>query len=159
MRALALLTLTLAIAGCSQPAPTPAQSTAGAPAAVASASGVAACNGVDPADVQPLLSAAITSAKANAGDANVCVFSTDGYSSISVTVRPSGGQDTLKTWHKGPAQPLPGVGDDAVFEPDLKEVVAAHGDTLCTVTAMGGQSSGATAQTEGALCAKIFARR
>ena len=109
------------------------------------------------ADVQPLLTGPITSAKPAPSDPDSCVFSTAGFSSISITVRSTGGKDTLATWHKGPVTPVPGVGDDAVWEPDLKEVVASRGDELCTVTAMGPEVSPATATTEGALCNKAFA--
>jgi hypothetical protein len=86
------------------------------------------------------------------------MFATAGFSSISVTLRPGAGKQTMESWHKGPATPLPGVGDDALWESDLKEVVAAKGDTLCTVTAMGPEVGPATAESEGALCNKIFAR-
>jgi hypothetical protein len=167
MRALVLLSLAMVMAGCSKPVSTPGASAPGAATAVTSASsggggdsgGGGGCDGhrISEADVQPLLSGPITLVKPALSDADSCVFATAGFSSISVTVRPGQGKQTLESWHKGPATPLPGVGDDAVFEADLKEVVATRGDTLCTVTAMGQETAPATAQTEGALCNKVFA--
>jgi len=170
MRALVLLSLTLVVAGCSKAAPPSAANAATAPAIVAaSASGggagggsdggaAGACGGhLSQADVQPLLTGPITSVKPAPSDPDSCVFSTAGFSSISVTVRSSGGKDTLQSWHKGPVTPVPGVGDDAVWEPGIQEIVASKGDTLCTVTAMGPEVAPASATTEGALCNKVFA--
>jgi hypothetical protein len=172
MRALALLPLALVIAGCSQaPPPSGGNASSAAPAvapaataAAPAATGVASAEGsacdrqlIGQADVQPLLTGPITSVKPSPGDAKTCVFATAGFSSITVTLWPGEGKQTLESWHKGPATPLPGVGDDAVWEADLKEVVANRGETLCTVTAMGSEAAPATAQSEGALCNKIFA--
>jgi hypothetical protein len=165
MRALVLLSLAVLMAGCSKAAPPSAANAPAAPAVTPSASdsggassgGAAACDGLSEADVQPLLTGPITSVKPAPSDADSCVFATAGLSSISVTVRSSGGKETLESWHKGPVTPVPGVGDDAVWEPDLKEVVASKGDTLCTVTAMGSEVAPATPTTEGALCSKVFA--
>jgi hypothetical protein len=72
-------------------------------------------------------------------------------------VRSSGGKDTLQSWHKGPVTPVAGIGDDAVWEAAIQELVASKGDVLCTVTAMGPEVAPATATTEGALCSKVFA--
>ena len=69
----------------------------------------------------------------------------------------AGGKQTLESWHKGPVTPVPGVGDDAVWEAGIQELVASRGDKLCTVTAMGPEVAPATAETEGALCSKVFA--
>ena len=161
MRAPVLLPVILAIAGCSKPASSSAANsanTASAASAVTSA-GASACDRhlIGQADVQPLLTGPITAVKPLPSDPESCAFSTAGFSSITVTLRPGQGRQTLKSWHAGPVTPLPGVGDDAVWEPDLKEVVASRGDTLCTVTAMGPEVTPATPQTEGALCNKIFA--
>jgi hypothetical protein len=165
MRALALLAVTsavtLTVAGCSKTAPPSGGNAPAAPPAVASAGnggGDGGCGGhLSQADVQPLLTGPITSVKPAPSDADSCVFSTAGGSSVSVTVRSSGGKQTLESWHKRPVTPVTAVGDDAVWEPDLKEIVASKGDTLCTVTAMGPEVAPATADTEGALCNKIFA--
>jgi hypothetical protein len=161
MRALVLLSLTVVIAGCSRTASSSGGYAASAAKVVTSTSGEgSACDRhlVSEADVQPLLTGPITSVKPLTSDAESCVLATAGFSSITVTLRPGQGKQTLESWHKGPATPLPGVGDDAVWESDLKEVVASRGDTLCTVTAMGPQVTPATAETEGGLCSKMFAR-
>jgi len=173
MRTLVLVCLALVMAGCSKTASSSGGNAAGAGTVATSSDGNAAgaatvvtstgsgnpCDRhlVSEADVQPLLAGPITSVKPLGSDADSCMFATAGFSSISITLRPTGGKETLASWHKGPVTPLPGVGDDAVFEPDLKEVVASRGDALCTVTAMGPQVGPATAQTEGALCNKVFA--
>lgn len=161
MRMLILLSLTLAIAGCSKTASSSGEIAAGPVKVLTSTSGVgSACERqlISQADVQPLLAGPITSVKPLTSDAESCMFATAGFSSISVTLRPGAGKQTMESWHKGPATPLPGVGDDALWESDLKEVVASKGDTLCTVTAMGPEVGPATAESEGALCNKIFAR-
>ena len=164
MRAPVLLLVTLAAAGCSKTASSSVASVAAAAnvagaANVATSGGASACERhlIDQADVQPLLTGPITSVKPLESDPESCMFSTAGFSSITITVRPGQGKQTLESWHHGPVTPLRGVGDDAVWEADLKEVVAAKGDTLCTVTAMGPQVTPATAQSEGALCNKVFA--
>ena len=169
MRALVLVSIALVFAGgCSKTASPPAN-TASAAAAVtpagasngdsasSAAGGDCALRAISQADVQPLLTGPITSMKPSPSDPNSCVFSTAGFSSITIAVHPGEGKQTLQSWHKGPVTPVPGVGDDAVWEPDLKELVAAKGDTLCTVTAMGSEVAPATAQTTGALCNKAFA--
>ncbi len=175
MRALVLLALVLVAAGCSKTASSPggnaaagagAASSPSANAAGAATAGAAAGGGESPCerhlvsqdDVQPLLSGPITSVKASGpSDPHSCMFATAGFSSISVTLRPDGGRQTLEQWRKGPTAPLPGVGDGAVWEAGLQEVVAARGDALCTVTAMGSETAAATAQAEGAVCNKMFA--
>jgi hypothetical protein len=164
MRAPVLLSLIFALAGCSKtPAPA-AENAAAGPAAVTLAGGGGdagdaggGCGRLSAAEVQPLLAGPITSAKPAPSDPDSCVFSTAGFSSISVTVRSSGGKETLATWRKGPVTPVAGVGDEAVWEPALREIVASKGDTLCTVTAMGSEVAPATASTAGALCNTIFA--
>jgi hypothetical protein len=161
MRALVLLSLTLVIAGCSRTGSSSGETAAGPVKILTSTSGVgSACERhlISQADVQPLLTGPITSVKPLTSDAESCMFETAGFSSVSVTVRPGAGKETMESWHKGPATPLAGVGDDALWESDLKEVVASRNDTLCTVTAMGPQVAPATAESEGALCNKIFAR-
>jgi hypothetical protein len=157
------LPLIVTVAGCSKAAAPPDGNAATAPTAVvasASSDGGAggACGGhLSQADVQPLLGGPITSVKPAPSDPDSCVFSTAGFSSITVTVRSTGGKQTLESWRKGPVTPVPGVGDDAVWEAAIQELVASKGDTLCTVTAMGSEVASATAATEGALCAKVFA--
>ena len=163
MRALVLLPLTLIITGCSQSAAPSGGNAALAPAGAAvtptsgDASTAVGCHGLSQADVQPLLSGPITAVKPAPSDPDTCVFSTAGFSSISVTVRSSGGKDTLQSWHKGPVTPVPGVGDDAVWEAGIQELVASKGDVLCTVSAMGSEVAAATATTESAVCSKVFA--
>jgi hypothetical protein len=169
MRNVAPLALTIAgcLAGCSGPSASSNGSAAGGsgspPATAAAGFTGSACDHhlIAQADVQPLLSAPITSVKPLPGDPQSCVFSTDGFSTVTVSLRPGLGGVTIDSWRKGtmgsPVTTLPGVGDDAVWQADLKEVIASHNDMLCDIGAMGPQRAPTTPQNEGALCTKIFA--
>src|SRR5580693_7894124 len=110
MRALVLLPLILVAAGCSKAAAPSDGNAPTAPAAAASSSdggAGGACGGhLNQADVQPLLSGPITAVKPAPSDPDSCVFSTAGFSSITVTVRSTGGKQTLESWHKGPVTPV-----------------------------------------------------
>jgi hypothetical protein len=163
-----VLSLTLVIAGCSKTgsasggnvsSPSPVVTSPVVTSTVVASAGGSACDRhlISEADVQLLLTGPITSVKPLPSDADSCVFATAGFSSITVTLRPGAGKGTLDSWRKGPVTPLAGVGDDAVWEADLKEVVASRGGALCTVTAMGPEVTPATAETEGAVCNKVFA--
>ena len=160
MRAVALLALGLTIGGCSKAPSSSATAAGGAPAAVAAVGNACDRHLVAQADVQPLLSGPITSVKPLAGDAQSCVFTTAGFSTVTVMLRPGVGKMTIDSWRKGQMNSavttLPGVGDDAVWQPDLKEVIASRGDTLCDIGAMGPESTPATAAKEGVICNKIF---
>ena len=128
-----LLMLALACAGlaaCSKGGGNAAGANAASPGqATASAAGPTA-NACDRhvianADVQPLLSEPISSEESLKGDeAASCVFKTAGFSTVTVMVRPSMGSMTLSAWKKGQMNldvtPLPGVGDEAVWQDTLK---------------------------------------
>ncbi len=120
MRALVVLGLALVVAGCSKTASSPpstasqsggAATASATPVATSSNSGGGCDSRIGQADVQPLLSGPITSAKPAPSDPDSCVFSTAGFSSISITVRPDGGRQTLESWHKGPVTPVGGGAD------------------------------------------------
>lgn len=118
------------------------------------------------ADVGGLLSAPITHATALAGDGQSCAFLTTGFSAITVSVRPGLGKASLDAWSTGkmplPVRPLSGVGDAAVWQDTLHEVIAQKSDLLCDIQVRGGDDDIAVAAAAlpeklGALCNRIFA--
>lgn len=118
------------------------------------------------ADVGGLLYAPITHATALAGDGQSCAFLTTGFSAITVSVRPGLGKASLDAWSTGkmplPVRPLSGVGDAAVWQDTLHEVIAQKSDLLCDIQVRGGGDDIAVAAAAlpeklGALCNRIFA--
>jgi hypothetical protein len=117
-------------------------------------------------DLGGLLHAPITQATALAGDGQSCAFLTSGYSAITVSVRPGLGKASLEAWSTGkmplPVRPLDGVGDAAVWQETLREVIAQKNDLLCDIQVRGGNDDIAVApdalpEKLGALCNRIFA--
>jgi hypothetical protein len=117
-------------------------------------------------DVAPLLTAPITRATSLAGDGQSCAFLTTGFSSVTVSVRPGLGRASLDAWANGrmplPARPLAGVGDAAVWQDTLNEIIAQKNDLLCDIQ-LRGSGEDIAVRTEvlpgelGALCNRIFA--
>jgi hypothetical protein len=142
-------------------------STAGAPATTANATSAAppgnACdrNLITKQDVAGLLSEPIAKVEALHGDPQSCVFTTTGFSSVIVSVRPNLGEITVNAWLTGKmnveASPVSGVGDKAAWTPLLKELNASHKNLLCDIGATGPATGGATREKIMALCARIFA--
>ena len=100
------------------------------------------------------------------GDAQSCTFETSSFPSVTITLRPDVGAQTVDTWASGKmpmkTTPLPGVGEQAAWQPELHEVIAQKNNLLCDIQASG-SGSDFTDQPEalkkklGALCNKIFA--
>jgi hypothetical protein len=118
------------------------------------------------ADLGGLLHAPITHATALAGDGQSCAFLTTGFSAVTVSVRPGLGKASLDAWSSGkmplPVRPLDGVGDGAVWQDTLHEVIAQKNDLLCDIQVRGGSDDIAVAADSlpeklGALCGRIFA--
>jgi hypothetical protein len=152
----------LAVAACSRPAPN------GSRGAVASArmNGATMGNACDrhlvtKADVAPLLSEGIATIKPIPGDLQSCEFTTTGFSSIQVALRPGLGKLTIDQILSGGTNEtvtaLAGVGDRAVWDATLKEVNAEKNGVLCDIGAIGPATGAATEEKIGALCNKIFA--
>ncbi len=126
-----------------------------------------ACDGqlVTQADIAPILGEPITSVKPLEGDAQSCKFTTASFTSLTVSLRPGLGRTTVATWASGQmplgATPLAGVGDRAVWQSTLHEVIADKDNLLCDIGVAGPPSAtgGATPANVGALCKKIFAAR
>ncbi|HEY2463238.1 MAG TPA: hypothetical protein VGI32_04205 [Steroidobacteraceae bacterium] len=117
------------------------------------------------ADLGGLLHAPITHATALAGDGQSCAFLTTGFSAITVSVRPGLGKASLDAWSSGkmplPVRPLSGVGDAAVWQESLHEVIAQKSDVLCDIQVRGGDddiavAAGTLPEKLGALCNRIF---
>jgi hypothetical protein len=117
-------------------------------------------------DLGGLLHAPITHATALAGDGQSCAFLTTGFAAITVSVRPGLGKASLDAWSTGkmplPVRPLNGVGDGAVWQDTLHEVIAQKNDLLCDIQVRGGSDDIAVAadalpENLGALCNRIFA--
>lgn len=141
-------------------------------AAAAVASGAPAAGSVcdhhilKPEDVVGILSASITAFQPLPGDAQSCVFTTASFPAITVSVRPGVGRQTVEAWAAGrmplESSPLPGVGESAVWQDSLHEVIAQKNALLCDIQVRAGASdfaisSSALPATLGVLCNKIFA--
>jgi hypothetical protein len=153
--------------GCSRSAaPTPAEvsfpGAGGSPAAA-----VPDCNHhllkID--DVAGILSAPIIGIQPLPGDAQSCEFVTASFPAIIVSVRPRLGRTTVDAWASGKmplkGDPLPGVGDRAIWVDTLHEVIAQKNAVLCDIQVRGGgndlaANSQALPDALGALCNKIF---
>lgn len=159
-----------ALAACTKhDASSSSSAAASAPAAAsASASSGNACDAklITQQDVSDIFSVPITREKPIPGDAQTCEFKA-GASSIQISVRPGLGHASVQEWVDGkvpvPASPLAGVGDRAMWQSTLHEVIAEKNNLLCDIRAMdlGGvlkdQSPAAMQKKIGALCNKIFA--
>ena len=119
-----------------------------------------------PEDVAGILSSPITGTKPLPGDAQSCEFSTASFPAITVSVRPGLGRTTVEAWASGKmpltATPMSGVGEAAVWQDSLHEVIAQKNALLCDIQVRGGGSdlalnSNALPAALGALCNKIFA--
>ena len=165
---LAVLCAIAMLSGCSQSAaPNPAESSS--PAAGSSvAAAVPGCNRhllkVD--DVAGILRAPIIGIQPLPGDAQSCEFFTASFPAIIVSVRPGLGRTTVDAWARGrmplKGDPLPGVGDSAMWVDALHEVIAQKNAVLCDIQLRGGGSdlasnSRALPDALGALCNRIFA--
>jgi hypothetical protein len=118
------------------------------------------------ADVDGILSDPISSVTPLSGDAQSCVFNTARFVTLTVTTRPGLGKTTVDTWASGKmpvsATSLSGVGDQAVWQDTLREVIAEKNNLLCDIAISGppGASKLATADLQkrlGGLCNKILA--
>jgi hypothetical protein len=175
----ALLIGTLCIAtACSRSEPgagTVAPAPAGKPASPGIATGtVCEQKLLTPDDLSGIFDEPFTGSEALQGDAQTCSFTTAGNNKLHITLRPGGGRAVIGTFTSGHMdayakwQPLAGVGEEAIWKPDLDEVSARSGDVLCEVAPEAGgmflakalKGAGETAKQQklGGLCNTIFAR-
>ena len=153
-----------ALAACSKTAPN------GANVDTASMPQVAPGNAcerklIEPEDAAAVLGAPVTATKTIPGDPQSCQFSTSGFSSVTISLRPGHGKAALGTYTSGKmndyekSEPLAGVGDEAVRSLELNRIIARKDDLLCEITGPGvARASGdPRCKNSGALCNKIFA--
>jgi hypothetical protein len=152
---------------CSRRAPTPAATASGRLGGVHASTGNA-CDTklLTVADVNGILADPVTGSKPIPGDPQSCEFTT-GSSGLTVSLRPGLGRVTVGTWKSGKmpisGTPLSGVGDEAVWQETLNEVIAEKNNLLCDIQLSGppwGLKKGTTAEHQaaiGGLCNKIFA--
>ena len=153
-------------AACSQQAPG-AGASSGQPTGSSSAAAGNACERklVTAEDVAGLFTVPITTSKNIPGDPQSCEFSTAGFSSVTISVRPGHGMAAVGMYTSGKmdefekSAPLTGVGDAAVRSLQLNRIVARKGDLLCEVTGPGVARSAEdpAVRTLVTLCNKIFA--
>ncbi len=172
-RWLAIPVLLCALAACSHGA-ADAQTSAATKSAAAQGN-VCDRKLLTPADIAGILSAPVIGTKPLQGDPQTCYFVTGkndyGGGKLRVTLRPGLGVVTIATFTSGKMDayakwaPLAGVGDGAVWKPDLHEVSAQKNNVLCEVApspmsmsnAFAHAGEAAQQQRLGALCNKIFA--
>lgn len=147
-----LLLYALALSGCAR---TGAVATRSLPPTVCDRGIVTA------ADVAGLIAGPVTS-RTLEGDPQSCGLTGAASSSVTISVRPGLGDVTVRTWaeNRTPAAsvPVPGVGDRAVWQGTLHELIATKHDVLCDIGASGATGSPAQIQQRlAALCQKIFA--
>lgn len=163
-----------ALAACSQGASTSSSATPAAKAVSAAIQGnVCDRKLLTLADVGGILDQPVTGTKPLPGDAQTCYFITaqdaQGGGKIQVTLRDGHGKATIDSFTSGKmndfakSTPLAGVGDEAVWLPDLHEVDARKGDVLCVVgvpmlmgKALRDAGEAAQQQRLGTLCNKVF---
>jgi hypothetical protein len=119
---------------------------------------------VGQADLAGITTSPVVKVEALEGDPQSCVFSTS-LGTVTVTVRPGLGNVSVSGWEKGqmnvPATPMPGVGDRAVWQDTMNEVIATKQDVLCDISVMGppGTAAAGAKQKLGDLCNTIFSRQ
>ena len=96
-------------------------------------------------DVAGILDQPVTGTKPLQGDPQTCYFisanNDQGGPELRITLRPGHGRAALESFTSGKMnayatwKPLAGVGDEAVWLPDLHEIDARKGNTLCVVGA------------------------
>jgi hypothetical protein len=120
---------------------------------------------LEPKNVAGILSAPITQVKSLPGDTQSCEFATGGFPAIVISVRPGVGRTTLDAWKTGKmplaSSPLAGIGDAAVWQETLHELVAQKNAVLCDIQVRGAgadlvMNAKALPAAVGALCNKVF---
>ena len=156
------------LAGCShgtQAAATgnPAQRTS---SSLGVATAVCDSHSLKPEDLAGILSAPITATKPVAGDSQSCEFTTASFPAITISIRPGLGRTTVDAWETGKmplaSSPLPGIGDAAVWQEELHEVIAQKNALLCDIQVRAGGGDLAIASSAlpaalGGLCNRVFA--
>jgi hypothetical protein len=120
---------------------------------------------VGQADVAGIMTSPVVKTEALEGDPQSCIFSTATGGTITVMVRPGLGNVSVSSWERGqmhvPAAPMAGVGDRAVWQDTMNEVLATKNDVLCDISVMGppGTAAAGAQRRLGELCNRIFSRQ
>ncbi|MEP6494248.1 MAG: hypothetical protein ABJF01_16315 [bacterium] len=126
------------------------------------------CDARTPADrvISRALGVAVKRAGPLASDRQTCEFESANRMRLFVSVRPGMGRLTIDSWLNGrmplEAAPFSGVGDRALWQPELGELLAERGDLLCdiTVTERNGKRrvplAANLAERLGVLCNSVF---
>jgi hypothetical protein len=119
-----------------------------------------------PQNMSGILGAPVTGTRPVPGDAQSCEFITAGFPAITVSLRPGVGRATVEAWASGSmplaSTPLTGIGDGAVWQDELHELIAQRNELLCDIQVSAGSSdlaisSSALPSALGELCNRIFA--
>jgi hypothetical protein len=119
-----------------------------------------------PQDITGLLVIPIRARRAVPGDPQSCEYTTDGFPSVTLSIRPGRGTATVDAWMDGkmalPVTALPAVGDRALWQATLHEVIADRKGTLCDIQIRAGEKDlalrpEALARALGAICNRVFA--
>lgn len=164
MAVMALSTSLSGLFACSREHP----SAAATPRVSSGRASAASCDrvGLKLGDLAGILSAPITQARPVPGDVQSCAYLTEGFPSITISLRPGVGKSTLEAWLHGKmpfdARAVAGVGDTALWQAGLHELIARRDDFLCDVQVRAGTNDlavgpDALAAAAGELCIKIFA--
>lgn len=167
--AFAIALLSVLVPGCSASGQAQPSSGAGQTPATTSASARGAGNPCDrklvvQADLAGVTTSPVLKVEPLDGDPQSCVFST-ALGTVTVTVRPGLGNVSVSGWEKGqmnaPVTPMAGVGDRAVWQDTMNEVIATKHDVLCDISVMGppGTAAPGAQKRLGDLCNAIFARQ
>ena len=118
-------------------------------------------------DVARILGAPVRTAHLVPGDSETCELGSGESRRIFMSLRPGLGRLTVQSWVDGKmplaAWSLGGVGDRALWQPELNEVIAERGDLLCDVAVARPAGGGVEPSRPslpirlGTLCNKVFA--
>jgi hypothetical protein len=120
---------------------------------------------VSQADVEGIMTSPVVKMEPLEGDPQSCLFSNGMQAHITVTLRPGLGNVTISAWEKGqmnlPTSPISGVGDRAVWQDTLNEVISTKNDVLCEIGVSGppGTAAADAQKRLGDLCNTIFSRQ
>jgi hypothetical protein len=117
------------------------------------------------ADVSGILRESIVAALPVPGDVQSCEFDTAGFPAIIASMRPGRGHSELRAWGTGKlpltVDPVPGVGESAVWQHSLQKLISQQDDLLCEIQLRGqgtdiAGAAAALAPKLGALCNHLF---
>lgn len=92
-------------------------------------------------ELSGILASPLVAEQAVPGDPQSCRYSTAGFPGITVSARAGAGRATLDAWRQGrvplAATPVAGLGEGALWQESLRELIAEDHDLLCDVQIAG----------------------